>query len=173
MAIDDQHPGPTKGTPTMTKEPQPIETINHDAEAILTIRNKTTGEVELFHIETGIVTEQTGGKPNHVLTIASDGWKTHALHGTEVAAETWNTAKSLLDPTPSTTAATTDPDKESPRLETPPPTFPKYVMLNGGWNGVTKLLRRHEHPDHAGEYTEYAAGPHTKIRQLLEDLNNE
>lgn len=159
-------PDPTKGTPTVTKET--FETTLHDTEAILTIRNKVTGEVELFHVETGIVTEQTGGKPNHVLTIASEGWKTHALHGKDLAAKTWDIAKNLwATPTPDTTADTNQ--------ETPPPAFPKYVMYNeGGWAAgpaaSSKLLRHHDLPDHAGEYLEYAAGPYTRIRQLLEDL---
>lgn len=64
-------------------------------------------------------------------------------------------------------------ETESPRKETPPTTYPKYVMVNGGWGEPCKLLRHHAHPDHAGEYVNHATGEYTRIRQLLEDLNNE
>lgn len=77
-------------------------------------------------------------------------------------------------PEPDVDAVMEDPrDKESPRLETPPTTYPKYVMVNGGWGEPCKLLRHHAHPDHAGEYVNHATGEYTRIRQLLEDLNNE
>lgn len=121
-------PEPTKGTPTMTK---PIETTFHDTEAILTVRNNVTGQVELFHIEKAIVTEQTGGKPNHILTIASEGWKAHALHGKDLAAKTWDIAKNLwATPTPDTA---TDPDASTGRS----PSLPEIRHVQRTRLGVT------------------------------------